>query len=465
MASKVYFLNDRANTLCNSMPVKGVKVLRDAGIRELIKPGDKVGVKVHMGSWGNTSNLRPQLISFIVDEIKRLGGKPEVFDGSVLLGGARSDRSRARDHLITARRNGFTEETMGCPVVISDGEFGQEDVECEVPNGVYLKRTYMGKHTDSYDKVVVVSHFKGHAMGVYGGAIKNVGIGMASWRGRQCAHFVGHREIGYRGATINDEFVKMKINEEPHPNYIERLVRDCPGNAFKLEGDKLTRDPDKCMLCSNCFMTQWSGVYDTCPDLPNIAPIAIADSAGGIINRIGPENMIFVNFAIDIIPGCDCCEWADRPMLNNFGVLASKDPVALDMACVEMAEAQYSVEGSLADDYGFTEPNSERFTNVSSAARVSQWEQINSGAFNGYGTTEYILVRSKDITPNEDADFWHVSYTPENTYQQANKEHYMNLPKGIYEVGDFSYDYKHPRMSIEECSKKPVGKVGEEELD
>jgi len=75
LASKVYFMNDRANSLQESTPFKAVKLLRDAGLKTLFKEGDTVGIKIHMGEYGNSLNLRPQWVGAIVEEVKKLGGK------------------------------------------------------------------------------------------------------------------------------------------------------------------------------------------------------------------------------------------------------------------------------------------------------------------------------------------------------------------------------------------------------
>jgi uncharacterized Fe-S center protein len=80
MASEVFYMNDRANALQESLTSKAVKLFRDAGLDDLVRPGDTVGVKIHMGEYGSTGNLRPQLVRSIVEEIKRLKGHPVVVD-------------------------------------------------------------------------------------------------------------------------------------------------------------------------------------------------------------------------------------------------------------------------------------------------------------------------------------------------------------------------------------------------
>lgn len=453
MPSKVYFLNDRAAALKDSIPYKGVKVLRDAGLKDMIKPGDKVGIKVHMGEWGSALNLRPHWVNAVADEVKRLGGLPYVVDTNVATFVADGSRATREDHLKTAAAHGFTEETMGCPIVIADGEYGMEDVKVEVKNGVYMKYAYMGKMFAEFDKVIVVSHFKGHPMGVFGGAMKNVGIGMASARGKYAVHNMSHPEYGMKTWEINQDAVKRYAGMPAGMSPMDDAVNSCPAGAFKYEDGILTRDKEKCHMCGFCMGRFFQGIYHMPMELMPSWPAGIVDAASGFINAIGKENMIFLNYAMDITPHCDCGQCHDRTMIPNIGVFASKDPVAVDMACIEAAEAARAVPGSGADKYGFGEPNTERFTNCSSMAKISQWAQINAAVFNGLGNSEYVLVKSK------------TSYCADFKFPRYKYASYYMVHKDVYkdisvEPGPYAYE-NVPRLTMADQSKKPVGKVGE----
>ena len=183
MDSIVYYMNDRAGYISESIPFKALKLCRDAGIRDMIKPGDKVAIKVHMGEYATPFNLRPHWVKAIVEEVQRLGGEPARVDCNTVVASDYCARAVEKDHLKVASDHGFNTETMCCPIVIGDGAFGFDDVEVPVPHGVLLKHSYIGKRLLDYDKCIVISHFKGHSQGVYGGALKNVGIGMGSKHG------------------------------------------------------------------------------------------------------------------------------------------------------------------------------------------------------------------------------------------------------------------------------------------
>ncbi|MGX8701897.1 DUF362 domain-containing protein [Caproiciproducens sp.] len=452
MASKVYYLNDRASGLPDSIPFKGVRVLRDAGLESMIKPGDKVGIKVHLGEWGNALNLRPHWVSAIADEVKRLGGKPAVVETNVAVYGEALGRCTTEDHLKTAAVHGFTEETMGCPIVICDGDYGVDDVQVPVPNGVYMKYSFIGKGFLDFDKIIVVTHFKGHPMGVFGGSMKNVGIGMSSARGKYAVHNISHPEMGIKTWEINQDAVKG-YSQAPHPNIIDRTVSTCPTGAFTYENGILSRDKSKCRQCGYCFARLFQGIYQFPAELVPSWPAGISDAACAYINAIGKDNMIFLNYAMDITPQCDCGNCHDRSMIPNLGVFASRDAVAVDMACIEAAEAVSATPGSVADEYGFGEPNTERFTNCSSMAKISQWAQINASVYNGTGSSEYVLVDSK-ATPCKDFEFPRYR---DITYMEVHKEAYAHI---TMDPGDYAYS-KLPRLDMGEQSKKPKGKVKE----
>lgn len=453
MASKVYFMNDRANSLQESTPFKAVKLLRDAGIETLFKKGDIVGIKVHMGEYGNSLNLRPHWVKAIVEEVQRLGGNPVIVDCNTITFGDYTSRGIKSDHLRSVSRHGFNEETLGCPIWICDGDYGFDDIRVEVPHGVYLKHSFMGKKLLALDAVIVVSHFKGHPMGVYGGAMKNVGIGMGSKRGKISTHFMNHPVYGLKALNVNQEAAKQ-LAQGPYPTMIDRLVMGCPFDAFEWKDGILNFDKSRCRQCAGCFSgALFAGVLTISPEITATWAPTIADACAAYMNAIGKEKFIFLNYAMDISPWCDCVNFHDKPLVPNVGVFASKDPVAVDMASLEAAEALAGMPESKAEEFGFGEPGTERFTNCSSMAKVSQWAQCNAGMCNGIGTTEYVLVESE---PGEETDFWFPPYTPEKPFGLVNKE---ALSSGNYECGDYCYEL--PRLSLAELHAKPRGKVGE----
>jgi uncharacterized Fe-S center protein len=457
MASEVFFINDRAAALQESIKFKAVKVFRDAGLGELFSPGDTVGIKVHFGEHGCSLSLRPQYVRSIVEEIRRLGGKPAVVDCTTICFNEYSSRATKEDMLKTAARHGFTEETLTCPIWVCDGEYGLDDVKVEVPHGTYLKHSYLGRQLLDLDAMIVVSHFKGHPMGVFGGALKNVGIGCGSKRGKICTHLLNHPTYG-RAVWVPNQEVAKAMAEAPHPNMMDRLLTNCPFDAMSYEDGVFKTDPEKCHQCASCFGPGlFSGIVAPSPDMMLLWATTIPDACSAYVNAIGKDKVGYVSYAVDVSPWCDCVNFSDRPLVPNVGVFASKDPVAIDMACLEMTEQYTAMPGSKADDFGFGDPGTERYTNCSSMAKVSQWVQINSGVYNGLGDSAYEFIISE---PAEEFDFWMEPYTAENPWGLVHKQ---GLRKGDWAV-DYPYTFGDIRLSMVEMVLKPKGKVSEREI-
>jgi len=457
MASEVFYMNDRANTLQESIKFKAVKVFRDAGLGELFSPGDWVGVKIHFGEYGCSMSLRPQYVRSIIDEIKRLGGKPVVVDCTTIIFNEYTSRATAADMLRTAARHGLTEETLGCPIWVCDGEYGENQVKVEVPHGVFLKHSFMGKKLLDLDAMIAVTHFKGHPVGVFGGALKNIGIGCGSKQGKLLTHCLNHPTYGVRAWTVNPQ-AAAGIAQAPHPNLLDRLAANCPFDALIVEGDTLTKDNDKCMQCAACFGPGlFSGVLVPPPELMVMFAATIPDAFSAYVHAIGKDKVGYVSYGVDLSPWCDCVNFSDRPLVPNLGVFASRDPVAIDMACLEMAESLSAMPGSKADDFGFGEPDTERFTNCSGMAQVSQWVQINSAIYNGLGTSEYELVISE---PADEFGFWFKPYTPAKPWGAVNREAMQSLDWTL----ELPYTYDNLRMPFVEMSLRPQGMVAERDL-
>lgn len=454
MASKVYFMNDRATHGGESVPFKAVKLLRDAGLHEMVKPGDTVGIKIHTGCYGNSMNLRPHWVKSIVEELQRMGAYPVIVETNFNINGFGGDRQDTVSHRKIISRHGINEETMGCPIWLPDGVMEIEGVKCEIPHGVYLNHTFVSKNMLRLDKVIVVSHFKGHLQGTFGGAIKNVGIGMASSRGKSCAHFVNHPKYGVNHATVNQE-VAQAVMQMPHPNMVDGLLKACPFDAYEVVDGKLVFHNERCKCCSACFYpTLFSGILQYAPEVNTTTPVAIADSATGIINKIGKDNFLYLNYVYDVTPGCDCANFHDADIIPNIGTFASRDPVALDMACLEACEAAAVIPGTAADQPGLTEPNSERFTHVSSMAQVSQWAQINAAVYNGLGSSEYTLVESEPLSEAE-VTSWITDYGPGKPVSYVYRDLIRRAnfdTEGVVAVDE-------PRLPNEELYKRPAGIV------
>ena len=157
--AKVYFMNDRSQSLETSLVAKTTTLFDKAEFGKMINPGDVVAIKLHMGEYNNTAYIRPVYISALVEKVKSLGGNPMVVDTTTLPYSPFASRATALDHLNTIARNGFTQGVLGCPVVIADGYIGTDDMNIDLPEGFILKEQYIASAIGLADCMIMVSHF------------------------------------------------------------------------------------------------------------------------------------------------------------------------------------------------------------------------------------------------------------------------------------------------------------------
>ena len=218
----------------------------------------KVGVKLSTGEAGNNHYLSPELIGELV---KKVNGT--IVECNTVYGGSRSSTAM---HLQVAEDHGFT-KIAKVDIMDSDGE-----IALPVKGGKHLKEDVVGSHFKDYDFILVLTHFKGHAMAGFGGAIKNISIGIASPRGKAIIHTAGTRDSGSIWYDKQDDF-------------LEAMAEAAKAISDSLDGGK------KIMYIS-------------------------------VMNHL----------SID----CDCDGSPSAPDMHDVGILGSLDPVALDQACVDL---------------------------------------------------------------------------------------------------------------------------------
>lgn len=247
--SKVYFCKN-----VNSEKVVELFKMLDVNLK------GKVAVKVHSGEEGNQNYLKPLFWKSMVDYV---GGT--IVECNTAYNGSRNTTEK---HLKTLENHEWNKYFS---VDLLDA-FGQ-DLELDIPNGKVLKKNYVGKNIVNYDSMLVLSHFKGHPMGGYGGALKQLSIGCASSSGKAYIHSAG------RTLDQND------------------LWNDLP------EQDKFLE--------------------------------SMADAASSVIKHFD-KNIAYINIMANLSVDCDCCAVAEDPCMKDIGILVSLDPVALDKACIDL---------------------------------------------------------------------------------------------------------------------------------
>ncbi|MCL5025621.1 MAG: DUF362 domain-containing protein [Chloroflexi bacterium] len=394
MAHEVFFMDDRAASIETSLVSKMLRVFDEAGLPDLVRPHDLVAIKVHFGEYNNTGYLRPVYARALVDKVKELGGRPFVTDTTTAFYHYHSARCNALDATLTAERNGYTSASLGCPLLIADGFLGDDDLRVDLPEGTILKEQYVAKAIAMADKLLVLTHFKGHGAGVFGGSIKNVGVGCASKRGKFNLHFGGH-PMGFRHAPLFEHLAAPSHSRE----WLEQLRDSCPWGLFTINEHTFEWDQSRC-ICGpggggpcNDILGRMRGYHE---DAFDANPVTISDSALACLKMVGAGrdagNAGFINMAVDITPLCDCAPYADRPIVPNIGVFASRDIVAIDAACVAMANAAGGMPGSRAYEDGVMGAGVPKFAAAASRTGSSQEIQLNNGTKIGLGNRDFELV-------------------------------------------------------------------------
>lgn len=311
-----------------------------AFLETMVSEGDLTAVKVHFGERGNDAFVSALHVAGIVHQVKNAGAKPFLTDTNTLyLGGRRN----AIDHIETALSHGFCYPVTECPIIIADGLRGTNAKEVEV----------YGKHFDSVkiaadivaaDSMVVVSHFKGHEVAGFGGVLKNLGMGCAAGEGKREQHttrtFLKKDTCITCGACINA----------------------CPEFCISLGGKEIVIDLEHCIGCLMCMNTcpKHAIDIDWKDDGTVFVERIIEYAAGAVANKTGKA--FYINFLTNITPHCDCTPWNDIPIVPDIGILASRDPVALDKACYDQVNNAEGIFGSLLPDHHHE--GEEKFTRV-----------------------------------------------------------------------------------------------------
>ena len=327
--SKVYFTND--------ISADGVmKVFQHFSE----KVDGKVGIKVHFGEDGNKNFLSPDLLKKLAKELDA-----NLIETNVLYV---SKRRYTESHIELAKSHGYD----FAPIDILDAEG-----EIEIPvNFKHYKSVKTGSHLDNYDTLIIFTHAKGHMMSGMGGAIKNVSMGLASIAGKMAMH----------ASSIPKYKPSSCIS-------CGKCVPECPGNAISI--DPLVIDVDKCIGCGKCigvcptrsFNVPWSSTGI------DVFQERIAEYAKGITDY--KKNIIYINVLANISKSCDCDSWAPKPFMDDIGILASTDIVAIDAASYDLIDKNHKCEDT------FKEQNS-----VSGRNHINYAHQI------GLGNTEYELI-------------------------------------------------------------------------
>jgi uncharacterized Fe-S center protein len=312
MPSKVYFL---------PWYKKGelYKFLKATRIFGHIKTRNFVAIKVHFGEKHNKGHIDPKHVLPIVKIIKEKTAYPFLTDASTIYVGKRSD---AYHHHLIAHKHGFTIDTCGCPVIIADGLRGNSQVKVEI-NLKHFKTVEIAQEIYNADTFIFMSHFKGHEITGFGGALKNIGMGCGSKAGKYDMHHSSK-------PTINNKTCIGCGN----------CVRHCYQNALTLVDKKVVMDKDKCAGCGQCIVNCTFKVFGLrWNEEPSCVQEKIVEYALGVLKN---KQSSYVNFLNHISKYCDCFSVPNNSaLMQDVGIVAGTDPVAVDQASYDLVNKAY----------------------------------------------------------------------------------------------------------------------------
>ncbi len=371
--STVYFISSRADSRERNH-TKYQRLLKNLDLGRIVDKGDLVAVKLSFGEKGNLTYLRPQYLRAVVDEVLRLGGRPFLTDANTLYAGGRQN---SRDHVITALENGFGYEVTGAPIVIAGGLLGFDYRNVPV-NGVHFSEAKIAPDVLDADAVISVAHFKGHMICGFGGALKNLGMGLGARAGKQMMHSDVHPSV----TAVNCDGCA-------------RCFKWCPEDAISMvdstegKGGKLACiDDQSCIGCGECVATcftdaigiSWKG------DPAIVQQKMVEYAAAALHEKEG--KFAALNFIIDVTPDCDCLGWSDNAIVPNIGIAASYDPVAIDAASLDLVNRARGNAMSALDEAGLA--SADKFGSIHKG--IDPTAQLIHGEKIGLGRRDYTLI-------------------------------------------------------------------------
>jgi uncharacterized Fe-S center protein len=345
MSSKVYLIPAAADEGNESLSRKARAAYLQIGLQEKIEKDDFVALKIHFGEKNNTGYIKPHWLQDLIREIQRKTPRAFLTDSNTLYVG---NRSNSIDHLRLAWSHGFTPEIVGIPVIIADGLTGRDVHETKrasstpstpsAPGAPRSPSTPIAAHTPSTlshiksakisgaflssDAFLCLTHVTGHVQTGIGAAIKNMGMGCASRAG------------------------KLDQHSNVHPRVSAKACRNCslcfdycPADAIVQAEGHVEIVDEKCIGCGECLVVcKYSAIKFRWDEDSRRLQEKMAEYALNV-QQIFKGKIGFINFLTKITKDCDCMSKDQPRIVEDIGILASTDAVAIDKASADLVIA------------------------------------------------------------------------------------------------------------------------------
>ncbi|MBI4702717.1 MAG: DUF362 domain-containing protein [Deltaproteobacteria bacterium] len=287
---------------------------RHARLGEAFGARDLTALKLHVGEPGTTTFVSPAIARALVRLVASTGAAPFLTDTAVLY---RSPRDNAVGHARVAHEHGFGLDVVGAPFVAADGLNGADEIEVRV-DGRHFASVHVASAIQHARSLLVLSHATGHLGTGYGGALKNLGMGCASKKAKLRQHHGAQPKIDPKKCLGCGTCAAW-----------------CPADAIAVERTAAI-DPERCIGCGECIAACRDGaVRFGWAIAGRELQERIVEHAAAVV-RAKPGRIAYVTAAMAITKDCDCMGLDQPPVLDDIGLLASRDPVAIDQAVLTL---------------------------------------------------------------------------------------------------------------------------------
>jgi uncharacterized Fe-S center protein len=287
---------------------------RAAGLAEVFTAHDLAALKLHVGEPGTKTFVRPVIAANLVRLIAATGAEPFLTDTAVLY---KSPRDNAVGHARVAAAHGFGADRVGAPFIPADGLHGADEIELEV-NGRHYDTAAIATAIVQARSMLVLSHATGHLGVGFGGALKNLGMGCSSKKAKLRQHHGQQPRIDPDSCTA-----------------CATCAEWCPSDAITV-ADTAEIDAAECIGCGECVAVCRDGaVHFDWGIMGRELSERIVEHAAALV-RHKPDRLAYVTVAQAITKDCDCLGVAQEPLLDDVGILAARDPVAIDKAILDL---------------------------------------------------------------------------------------------------------------------------------
>jgi len=316
--SKVYYLPVSVSRLDRevSLPARFEKLLRKLRLDRFCE-GKRVAIKMHLGGEYTYTLVHPAFVSRVVAAVKDAGGRPFV-----------------TDHNPPRAANGYTEETLGCPIVHATG--GRDKYFYSVPvDFPGMDSVEVAGYIHDSDALITLNHAKGHGHCAFGGAIKNLAMGAVTARTRGAIHHTFARETYW---------------DEDLCTHCGACVENCRGNAIRFtKKGRLFIEFHDCNYCMRCVAICPSGALTVNGENYLLFQQAMALAARTVLSSFKRGSTLHINFMLEMTSLCDCFGFSFAPCFPDVGIAASKDIVAVEQATLDMMADLPVIPGMLPE--------------------------------------------------------------------------------------------------------------------